>query len=343
MANNRFVVRLSAFFIALVGGLLAGGCQPTAWAQPERQPLWHKSIGAGLLYRPTGIAVHSSGELFVADSGSHQVHVFAADGKPLRSWGGEGIAKGRFVRPMGIAVGPNGLVYLADYGNDRVQVFNRNGTFLRSWGTTGPNAGQFDAPAGIDVDGHGNVYIADFNNHRIQKFNSMGRFLKAWGRQGRGVGGELYYPTRVEADPKGNIYVADAYNNRVQKFTAGGQFLTLWPEGDGDSGQAYFNVSSGIAVDKAGRVWVADFFGSRLEVFTANGELLSIFDGKRPEANGFKWPIDLTFDGDGALYVVDYGNSRIQKYHNPLPVAIPIKTTARVDSSSRWLERLCEA
>ncbi|KKL92458.1 hypothetical protein LCGC14_1884450, partial [marine sediment metagenome] len=65
------------------------------------------------------------------------------------------------------------------------------------------NAGQFDAPAGIDVDGHENVYVADFNNHRIQKFNSHGRFLKAWGRQGRGVGGELYYPTRVKGDPAG--------------------------------------------------------------------------------------------------------------------------------------------
>ena len=56
--------------------------------------------------------------------------------------------------------------------------------FSRKWGNEGFDDGQFNYPHGLVVGSNGNVYVADTNNHRIQCFDSNGKFICKWGKRG---------------------------------------------------------------------------------------------------------------------------------------------------------------
>ena len=168
-----------------------------------------------------GVAVDSSGNVYVTDLGNHRIEKFTSGGSFIMSWGSSGTGNGQFSAPEGIAIDLSDNVYVADTGNHRIQKFNTSGTFVTKWGTNGTGDGQFDTPWGVSVDGLGDVFVADTNNNRIQKFSPTGTFISSCGTSGTG-NGEFSGPQDVGADSSGNYYVADTGNDRVQKFGAGG-------------------------------------------------------------------------------------------------------------------------
>src|ERR1039458_8843982 len=73
---------------------------------------------------PTGIAVDSSNNVYVADSGADVVDKFTSGGTYLTQWGSYGSGPSRFIlsQEVSIAVDSSGnLVYVPDSGNDRIQ------------------------------------------------------------------------------------------------------------------------------------------------------------------------------------------------------------------------------
>ncbi|NQT80809.1 MAG: hypothetical protein HQ555_10525, partial [Candidatus Aminicenantes bacterium] len=156
---------------------------------------------------PQGIGVDSSGNVYVASSGFHNIMKFTSDGTFLLEWGSPGSGYNQFSYPVGIAVDGDGYVYVADTGNNRIQKFTSDGTFVAKW--------EIEGVIGLAVDSSSNVYVTA--NNVIQKFTSDGTFLTRWGRNGSGDG-QFCYPWQIEVDSSGNVYVADACNHRVQKF-----------------------------------------------------------------------------------------------------------------------------
>jgi tripartite motif-containing protein 71 len=116
---------------------------------------------AGQFNNPIGIAVDSSGNVYVADTENNRVQKFTSNGTLITKWGAPGPNAGQFNNPIGIAVDSSGNVYVADTENNRVQKFTSNGTLITKWGAPGPNAGQFNNPTALTVDSSGNVYVID--------------------------------------------------------------------------------------------------------------------------------------------------------------------------------------
>jgi DNA-binding beta-propeller fold protein YncE len=86
---------------------------------------WGSSgIGDGQFERPRGIALDSSGNVYVADSNNNRIQKFDSNGKFITKWGSEGTGDGQFYGLRGIAIGSSGNVYAGDWGNNRVQVFS---------------------------------------------------------------------------------------------------------------------------------------------------------------------------------------------------------------------------
>ena len=104
---------------------------------------------------PTAAVEAADGEIYVADGyGNSSVHRFAADGRLVRTWGGQGSAPGAFTTPHAIAVDSRGRVLVADRENNRVQVFDRAGNFLAAWG-------DFYHPMQIWIDDRDLVFVTD--------------------------------------------------------------------------------------------------------------------------------------------------------------------------------------
>jgi len=269
--------------------------------------------GDGQFESPEGIAIDSSGYVYVCDSGNHRIQKFTSGGSFLAKWGSQGTGDGQFKSPLGIAIDSSGNVYVADYLNYRVQKFTSGGSFLAKWGSQGTGDGQFNNAYGIAVDNSGNVYVLDTGNHCIQKFTSSGSFLAKWGSSGTGDG-QFKYPYDIAVDNFGNIYVADTENYRVQKFTSSGSFLAKWgSQGTGAGGE--FDRPRGIAVDNSGNVYVVDTGNYRIQKFTSSGSFLEKWGGSYGSGDGqFMYPKKIAVDGSGYVFVCDLGSSRIQKF-----------------------------
>jgi hypothetical protein len=99
----------------------------------QHRRTWERA-GNQDLVEPFGVAVAASGDVFVSDAGSHQVHQFTADGTWRRSFGGRGLKAGEFFQPKGLAITVDQRLLVVDQGNRRCQIFAADGTFLDLFG-----------------------------------------------------------------------------------------------------------------------------------------------------------------------------------------------------------------
>jgi sugar lactone lactonase YvrE len=180
------------------------------------------TMGSGTLQSPASVALDSSGNIYVADTGLMQIVIYDSNGYTThvpQTIGTTGTADGNLEYPVGVAVDSQGNVYVADFAifgqPHMIQKFNKNGTFVKAWGASGTGDGQLQLPVGIAVDKYDHVYVADFVSRRIQKFDSDGNFMAKWG--GVGVGnGTFGWPFDVAVDSSGNLAITDATTNLVQ-------------------------------------------------------------------------------------------------------------------------------
>ena len=95
-----------------------------------------------------GLSLHPAGNVWIADSGRHEVTEHAADGRLIRTLGDREVPAptyyGRpFNMPTGVAFARAGDMYVSDgYGNRRVHRFAPDGTLKHSWGEAGSGPGN---------------------------------------------------------------------------------------------------------------------------------------------------------------------------------------------------------
>ena len=151
--------------------------------------------GAARFNYPTGIAVDSSGTVYVADTTNNLIRK---------------ITSGGVVSTVAGVVGVSG------------------------W-QDGTGAGaQFNMPGGLAVDGSGNVYVADTGNSVIRKITSSGVVTTLAGlstigglKDGTGSSAWFNQPRALTVDAGGNVYVADTGNAVIRKITPAGAVTTL--------------------------------------------------------------------------------------------------------------------
>lgn len=263
--------------------------------------------------KPPGIAVDSSGNVYVADANNHRIQKFTSAGIYMAKFGTgtPGTGDGQLYYPGGIAVDSSGNVYVANYMGGRIQKFNANGAFLLKWGIEGGGDGQFVNARGIAVDASNNVFVAADN--RVQKFSSTGTFLAKWGSLGSGDG-SFNLPYGIAVAPSGNVYVSEYNGSRVQQFTSSGTFVSKWGNNGGGNGQ--FVNPKGIDIDPSGYCFVADSGAdtSRIQKFTSAGGYVAKW-GKLGTGDGqFKVPSGIAIDSSGYVYVVESDGNRVQKF-----------------------------
>ena len=160
---------------------------------------------------PYGVAVDSSGNVYVADTANHIIW-------RIESGGETQYLRAQFIGPHAVAVDSSGNIYVADTGNNCIRKITSAGkvtTFAGS-GTAGHidatgTAAQFDFPTGVAVDSSGNIYVADLFNHRIRKITSEGVVTT--------IAGGFNRPHGVAVDSSGSIvYVGDTGGHRIRKI-----------------------------------------------------------------------------------------------------------------------------
>jgi uncharacterized protein (TIGR03437 family) len=136
-----------------------------------------------------GVAVDSSGNVYIADSGNNRVRKVSSSGT-ITTIAGNGIA---------------------GFSGDGGQAVNA----------------QLNIPTGLAVDATGNVFISDTNNNRIREVTASGIITTIAGNgsalyTGDGGGGavaSLSHPAGLALGKSGTLYVADTGNNAIRLLT----------------------------------------------------------------------------------------------------------------------------
>jgi RHS repeat-associated protein len=147
------------------------------------------------LFMPIGIAVDTTGNLYIADTYNYRIR----------------------------KVDTNGIIYTVA----------GNGT--RGYGGDGGPAteAQFRYPTGLAVDASDNLYVADTENHRIRKVDTSGMITTFAGTGDAGYSGDggaaveaqMGSPYGVAVDPSGALYIADSANQRIRKVAPQSTFV----------------------------------------------------------------------------------------------------------------------
>ena len=260
------------------------------------------------LYTPSGVAVDSAGNLFIADYGNHRIRKVATDGiittvagNGSIGYSGDGgpAASAQLSYLSGLAVDAAGNLYLAEYANNRIRKVATNGiiTTIAGNGAGGYSgdggpamSAQLLYPLGAAVDSAGNLYIADWGNGRIRKVTTGGIITTiagngSWGYSGDGgptASAQLLFPSSVTVDAKGNWYISDFGNYRIRKVATNGIITTVAGNGSqgysGDGGPATSAQisSNGVAVDAAGNLYLDDYDHFRIRKVAANGIVTTV-------------------------------------------------------------------
>lgn len=278
--------------------------------------------GPGDFIQAMGIAVSSSGDVYVADASNLRVSEFDPNlgtCASTRNYNGgwvQDFGVGHFTGDLrGVAIDPvNDLLYVVDAQAGRVEEFNLNGTWITQFGSLGTGPGQFqDGGRQVTVDGQGNVWVADYSDYRFEEFTSAGVFEAAYPQPPEPPApGFLSEVRGLAVNPNdGTVWVADAWNDRFQEFAGDGAFDATYGH-RGSTAPYGLDYPRGIGVDPVtGDVWVADTRDYYIRIYAENGTYLtSLGSGLDSNAPGsFEAPEDVTFHETGGTdyaYISDY-------------------------------------
>jgi len=216
--------------------------------------------------KPTGLAVHPNGNLYVADTHYHRVLVFSPDGDVINEFGKFGQEDGSFIYPTDVTFSEEGKVFVSEYGgNDRISVFSERGDFLYCFGSAGSGHGRLSRPSALCIDhSRKRLYVADACNHRIAIYSLDGKSVEYIGSLGRGPG-ELRYPYDLALLGDGTLAVCEFGNNRIQLFSPEGSSLAVYGQPGRELGRLAYPW--GLAVDRQRRVFIVDSGNNRIQVW----------------------------------------------------------------------------
>jgi len=269
---------------------------------------------AAQLSHPTGVAVDTTGNLFIADSDNNRIRkvtpggaISTVAGDGTADFGGDGGAPtaAQLDYPLGIAVDSNGDLFIADSGNSCIRKVTHGGVIstVAGNGTAGfsgdqgsdnvytATSAQLNHPTDVAIDADGNLFIADAVNQRIRRVTIYGYIDTVAGVGTAGFSGdggsateaELHNPVGVAVDAAGNLFIADSYNSRIREVTPGGAISTMAGNGttgfsgdDGPATEAQLYQPWDVAVDGEGNLFIADYVNRRIRKIAANGIITTV-------------------------------------------------------------------
>ena len=303
---------------------------------------------AATLHMPFGVAINSSGNLFIADTyngvirkvNSAGIITTVAGGGVNPPADGGPATDAQFFYPIDVAADNAGNIYIAAQSNIfRVSasgiVSNVAGNGIPGYGGDGSQAtaAMLNGVEGVTVDASGNLYIADAVNDVIRKVNTAGIISTVAGNGTTGFYGDggpatlamLDTPAKVAVDGAGNIYISDSRNFRLRKVNTSGVISTIAGGGiiSGDGGPAtaaQLADTWGITIDGAENLFFTDAFlirkiNSAGIITTVAGSLGEGFSGDGGAATAAELfaPAGVAVDGAGNIFIADMGNNRIRK------------------------------
>jgi trimeric autotransporter adhesin len=319
--------------LSIIAGVAGQAGTPTAGAATSSK-----------LDEPQGIAIDSSGDVFIADTENDLVEKVTSGGTLSILAGKVGqfgaptpgpASSSKLNLPGGVAVDGSGNLYIADTDNGLVEEVT-SGTLSILAGKVGqfgaPTPGPASSsdlwgPSGVAIDGSGDLYIADYQNSVVEKVAGGTLSILAGESSHAGLptpgpasSSDLGNPMALALDGSGALYIADATNNLVEKVSSGGTLSVIAGDGPlggaptpGPAASSALGSPVDVATDAGGDLYIADTGNNVIEKITPSGTLSIVAgDGQAgpptpgpATSSGLSDPSAIAVDNQGNLYIAD--------------------------------------
>ena len=225
---------------------------------------------------PYGIAIDSSGNVWVTNQGSDNVTEFSSAGALIETYT-VGSA------PTGIAIDGSGNVWVVNQDSDSVTELSSAGAVLGTFIVS-------TSPSGIAIDGSGNIWLTSQDSDNVTELSSAGAVL--------GTFTVSTNPTGIAIDGSGNIWLTNQGSDSVTELSSAGVVLGT------------FTVSTdptGIAIDGSDNIWVVSSTNNNATEFGSSGVLKGTY------AVGSK-PYGIAIDGSGNVWVANWGDNTVTEF-----------------------------
>ncbi len=229
-------------------------------------------VGTTTHWAPTGLAVDSLGDAFVANPLDNVIReitpqgassIYAGNSNGYAGYQDSASGPPMFNGPQGVALDASGDLFVADTNNNRIREVTPSGTVTTFAGSgnaaeadgTG-TAAAFNSPVALAFDSSGNLFVADSGGSAIREITPAGVVstvaTKVWAASG------------VAVDGQGDVFATDGSNNAgaVYKIYPGGHVVQIAGGGannlPGIGTATHFAAPWAITVDASGDLFVAD-------------------------------------------------------------------------------------
>jgi sugar lactone lactonase YvrE len=295
--------------------------------------------GSGLLGTPLGIAIDSSGTLYITDSANHNIRVSSVH--PVSEVSEALVEKGAIgdvgatgatghtgdTGPAGLSLTWRGVYDYTNFNYMINDIVQREGS---SYITTasgppvftelGVGANNLSGLYSIACDSSGILYIPNYASHTILKRmpNGTTTVLAGNGTIGStdatGTNASFNYPIAVCLDSSNNLYVCDYLNHSIRRINLStGVVSTLAGSGtngsaDGVGTNASFYSPYSITADNLGNLYIADHQNNKIrKIVIATGTVSTlttvVYEGV------YQKPFNITTDMSGNLYFLSFDSS----------------------------------
>jgi hypothetical protein len=292
------------------------GCTPSGTGQtkiPSDLVIGQRGLEDGRFQKPRAIAIDPNDRIYVVDK-TGRVQVFDTEGHFVLGWRTPAITNGK---PTGLSVDTDGSIIVADTHYFRFLFYTPDGELVESktiGGENGPEPGQFAFVTDIVRMPNREFITAEYGEFcRLQKYSPDGRFLARFGEHGVDPL-QFSRPQSLAVDENGLLWVADACNHRIQVIDWSRdkpELVKMLGELGQEPGQ--FKYPYGVELIP-GHILVSEYGNHRVQKLDRDGKMVASWGtvGRSPGELIEPWSVSL--DSQSRVYVVDYGNNRVQRF-----------------------------
>ena len=253
---------------------------------------------------PLGLAIDSSGHVWVANSNGNTVTALNNNGTLFGNFAPTG---SNFNSPVGVAISSSGRVWVTNDGGGpsglgTVTALNNDGSFDLN------NSSDFNGPEGLAIDGSGHVWVANAaggaggTGYVTALFGDgtlVGNFFP--------TGSNFEAPVNVAIASTGVVWVTNINGNTITALHNNGTLA-----GNFHSTLAPFSSPAGIAIDSSGDLWVTNETSDAITEVSIAGFIFHNF----AYPGSFNGELGVAIDSSGHVWVTNAVDNNVTALNN---------------------------
>ena len=165
---------------------------------------------------------------------------------------------------------------------------------------------DLNGPYGIACNSHGEMIVSERDGHTVSIFSARGQISQVFGSRG-GSTDQMKGPKGIAVDGSDNIYVCSMH--KLQMFSRRGELLKS--NGQTPITKEREHEPCGITLYN-NQVYVCDQNNHCIHVFGVDLGYCRSIGSHGSGVGELDTPLDIKFDTEGAMYIAEFGNKRVQ-------------------------------